>query len=178
MRNMTYLTPSPGGHEPERAQSAKRKKPEIKNKYLMLGNPTAIQGLKDILEECWHRQGFVCPPALTQYITQILADKLDKNPWQPEPSYAERYMQLKTPREALELGNTCFFTRSVFPTLGQRRGIASSYYVSIGQGCYDHVLRYSQLEPVKILKDHFEYCAEMTWTAVHAHGELREFWDL
>jgi hypothetical protein len=48
MRNMTYLTRGPGGHEPERAQSAKRKKPEIKNKYLMLGNPTAIQGLKDI----------------------------------------------------------------------------------------------------------------------------------
>ena len=144
----------------------------------MQTNPTADQGLRSILEDCWARQGFDCPETVTAYITRILADKLDKNPWQPEPSYAERYMQLKTPTEALELGNTCFFTRSVFPELGQRRGISSSYYVSIGQGCYEHVLRYSPIEPVKILKDHFEFCAEMTWTAVHSQGLLREFWDL
>ena len=118
------------------------------------------------------------PDHVTQYIVRILADKLDKNPWQPQPSYAEQFMMLRTPAQALELGNTCFFTRSVFPDLGRRRGISSSYYVDIGQACYHRVLTWSAVPAVQMLHDHFEWCAEMTHTAVHSQGAMRQFWDL
>ena len=141
-------------------------------------DPVAINGIRTILMETWEQYGFECPVYVTEYITRILADKLDKNPWQPEPSYAERYMTLRTPTEALELGNTCFFTRSVFPDLGKRRGINASYYVQLGQGCYERVLSHSTIPAVQTLNQHFEYCAEMTWTAVHSKGGVREFWDL
>lgn len=138
----------------------------------------AIKGIRDILEETWVQSGFAVPIYVTEYIARILADKLDKNPWQPEPSYAERYMTLKSPTEALALGNTCFFTRSVFPDLGRRRGINASYYVQIGQGCYDRVLSHTTIPAIRVINQHFEYCAEMTWTAVHSKGGVREFWDL
>jgi len=141
-------------------------------------NPTAHNGLRDILTESWDQHGFTCPLLVREYIVKILAEKIDQNPWQPEPSYAERYMTLRTPSQALDLGNTCFFTRSVFPDIGTRRGIRATYYTDIGQGAYDFVLSYSAIPAVRILRDHFEYCAEMTWTAVHSKDAIREFWDL
>jgi len=138
----------------------------------------AVSGIQAILTESWTRHGIDCPLYVKNYIARILAEKMDKNPWQPEPSYAEKFMTLRTPTEALELGNTCFFTRSVFPTIGERRGISSNYYVSIGQGCYEQVLKHSDIPAVRTLYDHFEYCAEITWTAVYTQGGVREFWDL
>jgi len=138
----------------------------------------AQQEFRKIIVETCSRQGWVIPEPVLNYTTRILADKLDKNPWQPEPSYAERYMSLKTPTEALELGNTCWFTRAVFPELMEKRGISSNYFVDMGQGCYELVLRYSELPAVRLLQKHFEFTAEMTHTAVRYFDCYREMWDL
>jgi hypothetical protein len=144
----------------------------------MLINPQARQGFRDILEETCNRQGWTVPTDLVNYTVAILTDKLDKNPWQPEPSYAERYMTLRTAQEALELGNTCWFTRAVFPELLERRGIASAYFVDMGQGCYARFLA-SQYNPtVELLRNHFEFTAEIAHTAVRSFGYWREMWDL
>ena len=137
----------------------------------------AIAGIKDILESTYEQQGWTIPDFLVYYQARLLADKIDKNPWQPEPSYAERYMQLKTPVEALELGNTCWFTRAVFPELGNRRGIKSSYYVDLGQGCYEMVLKYSDMPAIRLLHKHFEFLAEAAYTAIRHSGEFRSMWD-
>lgn len=137
-----------------------------------------MEAMKSLLTETWSNHGFDCPAYVTDYIARILTANIDKNPWQPEPSYAERYMTIKTVTQALDLGDTCFFTRSVFPDLGKRRGILPSYYVQIGKGCYEHVLSYSSIPAIVTINKHFEYCAEITWTAVHSKGGIREFWDL
>ena len=141
-------------------------------------NTTAITGFRDIMLETCQRQGWVIPQTLLDYTVKILADKLDKNPWQPEPSFAERYLTLKTPAQALELGNTCWFTRAVFPELMERRGISSSYFVQMGQGCYNIVLKHNEHPAITQLNRYFEFTAEMTHTAVRHCNSLREMWDL
>lgn len=141
-------------------------------------NHTAINGFRDILVETCTRQGWLIPQHTLDYAVKILADKLDKNPWQPEPSYAERYLTLKTPTEALELGNTCWFTRAVFPELLERRGISSNYFVDMGQGCYSLVLRHTEHPAIRTLYTHFEFTAEMAHTAVRYYDCFREMWDL
>ena len=141
-------------------------------------NYTAVKGFRDILQETCDRQGWTMPEPVLDYTVKILADKLAKNPWQPEPSYAERYLTLRTTQEALELGNTCWFTRAVFPELMERRGIKSSYFVDMGQGCYSRVLKVNPHPAITVLNQHFEFTAEMTLTAVRYCDHLREMWDL
>jgi hypothetical protein len=140
-------------------------------------NTTALKGIQAILEETYEQHGFTVPAHVVSYTAQILADKIDKNPWQPEPSYAERYLTLKTVNEALDLGNTCWFTRAVFPELGQRHGISSSYYVQLGQGCYERVLAVNEHPAIRVLNEHFEWTAEIAHTAVRYYGNWRSLWD-
>lgn len=140
-------------------------------------NKIAITGFKDILTETLELQGWEIPNPVVDYTVNLLANKLDKNPWQPEPSYAERYMTIKTVSDAQDLGDTCFFTRAVFPELGSRRGINSSYYVDIGQGCYSYVLKVKPDPAIKQIRDHFEFLSEVVWTAIREHGHFRPLWE-
>lgn len=142
-------------------------------------NTVAITAFKTLLTDTLDRQGWTMPMPLINYTVSILAEKLDKNPWQPEPSYAEQWMTIRTAEQALALGNTCWFTRAVFPELMQRRGIASSYYVDLGQGCYDRVLRgsYIDLPTVRAMRDHFEFTAEIALTAIRSEGGFRSMWE-
>jgi len=121
-------------------------------------NYTAVKGFRDILQETCDRQGWTMPEPVLDYTVKILADKLAKNPWQPEPSYAERYLTL--------------------PELMERRGIKSSYFVDMGQGCYSRVLKVNPHPAITVLNQHFEFTAEMTLTAVRYCDHLREMWDL
>lgn len=140
-------------------------------------NPTAVAGIKNLLKETYDVHGWEIPEYVVKYQADVLAAKIDKNPWQPEPSYAEQFMQIRTMAQALDLGNTCWFTRAVFPELGERRGIKSSYYVDLGQGCYELVLRYSDAPAVRALHRHFEFLAEAAYTAIRLNGEFRSMWD-
>lgn len=140
-------------------------------------NSVAQREIYQILCETNTRQGWSIPTYVIDYECRILAERMDKNPWQPEPSYAERYLQIKRPSEALELGNLCWFTRAVFPELGSRRGITASYYVDLGQSCYSMVLEHSRIPAVQIMRDHFEFCAEAVLTAIRYNGEFRSMWD-
>lgn len=137
----------------------------------------AEQGIKDILVETNERHGWNIPDYVIDYESRILAAKIDKNPWQPEPSYAERFMTLRTPTEALDLANTCWFTRAVFPELKSRHGIKSSYYVQLGSSCYELVLKHSDMPAVRVLHRNFEFLAECTYTAIRHYGEFRSMWD-
>lgn len=143
----------------------------------MLAPNFAAKELESILLECLERQGWSMPEAIVKRTVNILVNKIDKNPWQPEPSYAEVYLKISTPQALLALGDTCFFTRAVFPELGSRHGINSSYYVQLGQSCYDRFLKHTVSPTVEQLRDHFEYIAEMVYTAVWSKGDFRSMWD-
>jgi hypothetical protein len=137
----------------------------------------AKQAIQQLLTETNQTQGWQIPPWVVDYQAVILADKIDKNPWQPEPSYAERFMKITRVQDYLELGNTCWFTRAVFPELGQRRGINSSYYVQMGESCYQQFLRYNTMPAVSVLAEHFEFLAETAYTAIRCYGAFRSMWD-
>lgn len=137
----------------------------------------AEQGIRSILEETYDHHGWAIPAAIVNYQTQILAKHIDRNPWQPEPSYAERFLTLRTTREALDLAETCYFTRAVFPELKSRRGINSSYYVQLGQSCYDRVVAEVQLATIRQMRDNFEFLAECAYMAIRHYGDFRSMWD-
>lgn len=144
----------------------------------MLINTVAINGFKAIIRETVERQGWDLPKPTIDYCVMILSDKLDKNPWDPQPSYAEQYMTLRTAEQARLLGDTCFFARAVFPDYLERRGITSSYFTQLGQGCYTRVLKEHDIPAVEQLNRHFDYIAEMVWTAVRSEGNFRSMWEL
>ena len=139
-------------------------------------NIVAVNGIRDILKETVEAHSWQIPEPVLEYTVRILADKVDKMPWQPEPSYAEAYLKLRTPSAALELGNTCFFTRSVFPELLERRGLQASYFVELGQGSYSIALKYTQMPQIKAIRDNFEFLAEIVYTAVRMNGSFRSMW--
>lgn len=140
-------------------------------------NTIAIMGIRDILNETNERHGWVIPEYVVDYEARVLASKIDRNPWQPEPSYAERYMTLRSITEALELANTCWFTRAVFPELKRKHGIQSSYYVQLGSSCYEMVLKHSDMPAVRSLHKNFEFLAEAAYTAIRHYGDFRSMWD-
>jgi len=140
-------------------------------------NKTALNGFKDILTDTLKLQGWEIPSPVVTYTVQILANKVDKNSWQPEPSYAEKYMTIKSIFDAQELGDTCFFTRAIFPEIGNKRGINPSYYVDMGQGCYSYVLRVCPDPAIKQIRDHFEFLAEVVWTSIREFGHFRPLWE-
>ena len=130
-----------------------------------------------ILTECNQRQGWEIPEHVVSYESRVLASKIDKNPWQPEPSYAERFLTVRTPAEMLELGNICWFTRAVFPELGERRGLSKDYYSLLGRSCYESVLKWSEIYAVQTMYRHFDFLAETVYTALRYQQEFREMWD-
>ena len=139
-------------------------------------NIVAVNGIRDILKETVEAHSWQIPEPVLEYTVRILADKVDKMPWQPEPSYAEAYLKLRTPSAALELGNTCFFTRSVFPELLERRGLQASYFVELGQGSYSIALKHAPMPHIQALRDNFEFLAEIVYTAVRMNGDFRSMW--
>ena len=140
-------------------------------------NTWARSGIKDLLVETYDRHGWAIPVPVIDYQTTVLTEFVNKPDWQPRPSYAEQYMTMRTTGQAQALGNVCWFTRAVFPELGTRRGINSSYYVQLGQGCYERVLSQTELPAVKVLCEHFEFLAECAYTAIRLNGEFRSMWD-
>ena len=139
-------------------------------------NTVAASGIRSILKETVDVHGWVIPEPVLEYTVSILADKVDKMPWTPEPSYAEAYMMIRTPRQALDLGNTCFFTRSVFPELLERRGLSQNYFVELGQGSYSIALQYTNMPQIRAIRDNFEFLSEVVYTGIRLNGEFRSMW--
>lgn len=139
-------------------------------------NTAAVTGIRDILTETIEAHGWRIPEPVFEYTVRILAEKVTEMPWCPEPSYAERYMMLRTPNDALALGNTCFFTRSVFPELLERRGLTADYFVELGQGSYTIVLKHTNMPHIRVMRDNFEFLSEVVYTAIRLNGEFRSMW--
>lgn len=137
----------------------------------------AQKEFRKLMAECMERQGWQLPDETANYATGILVNKLDKNPWSPEPSYAEVYLKTNDPIALLALGDTCWFTRAVFPELGQRRGISSSYYVDLGTSCYARARRSITNPTLVQMEQHFEFLAEVAYTAIWSKGDFRSMWE-
>ena len=137
-----------------------------------------IHAFDQLFADTLDRQGWTVPKALQKVMIDILVEKINKNPWCPEPSYAEQYLMARSPQALKSLGDTCWFTRAVFPDLGQHRGINASYYTDLGQGCYHRLLRHTGPDTtLELMIRHFDFLAEVTWTVIHSQGRFREMWS-
>ncbi|NBR60131.1 MAG: hypothetical protein EBT86_00505 [Actinobacteria bacterium] len=136
------------------------------------------QAFDQLFDDTLNRQGWLVPKSLKRAMVSILVEKLDKNPWQPEPSYAQLYLTARRPETLKWLGDTCWFTRAIFPQLGTRRGISASYYTDLGQGCYSRLLNYIGPDNnLELMIRHFDFLAEVAWTVVHSQGQFRKMWS-
>lgn len=136
------------------------------------------QAFNMLMTDTLERQGWHIPQKLQQHMIEVLVNKIDQNPWQPQPSYAEQYMTVRGTEAIMALGDTCWFTRAIFPEIGNKRGISSSYYTELGQSCYTRVL--AQIGPhayLEQLRNHFDFLAEVAWTVIHSQGDFREMWS-
>lgn len=83
--------------------------------------------------------GFQMPPALQEYIVDMLASRVDRVDIIPEPSFGERYLQLYTQPRLYELkdyADSVLFFCSLLPEYGRRRGLDIDYYATLGISTY------------------------------------------
>ena len=86
-----------------------------------------------------HRVGFDMPLDLENYLVDLLTARLDRVDIIPEPSFAERYLQLYSEHrlgEFKDYADSALFFVSLMPEYGRRRGLDMSYYASLGISTY------------------------------------------
>ncbi len=93
----------------------------------------------------WHLRdrlldsGCAVPELLIEYLTDLLTSRLDRVDIIPDPSFAERYLQLYLePRvsEIVDYADSALFFCSLMPEYGRRRGVSMDYYATLGISSY------------------------------------------
>jgi len=85
------------------------------------------------------RTGVVMPLLLEQYLVDLLTDRLRRVDIIPDPSFAERYLQLyQEPRRQpfKDYADSALFFVSLMPEYGRRRGLDMDYYATLGISTY------------------------------------------
>lgn len=83
--------------------------------------------------------GVELPLALEQYLAQLLADRVQQVDIIPDPSFAERYLQLyqyTTVAAYANYADQCLFFCGLMPDYGLRRGLTLDYYCALGISAY------------------------------------------
>jgi len=134
-------------------------------------NQTYFDAINTLVDECQTVKGLDLPKPITIYCTAILADKLDKPLWEPQPTWAERYLTMKSAQDAKELGDTAMWAVGICPTYLTRRGMSRSYYVQIGQGAYLKASNELNQELYTLLSTHFLFVSEFLKQCVSAQQD-------
>lgn len=130
-----------------------------------------LTAITTLVTDCEQTTGTDLPTTIKLYTISILAERLNTPNWQPDPSWAERYLTLRTAHEAKQLGDTALFAVAVFPTLGNRRGISKNYYTSIGQGAYSKAAEKLNEHLYLQLSEHFEFVANFMGQCVNRYPQ-------
>lgn len=100
---------------------------------------TVRSEFQQLIRERQQETGFEMPLLLEQYLVDLLATRLDRVDVIPQPSFAERYLELyHRPRlgELKDYADQCLFFVSLLPEYGHRRGLDLDYYSSLGISVY------------------------------------------
>lgn len=132
----------------------------------------------DHLAEHGEKTGFTPPTLLLVYLSELLAERLDRVDIIPEPSFGERYLQLYN---CVRLGDfkdyadsTLFFT-SLLPDYGRRRGLDLDYYASLGISVYYTLGDLSQDSRYTQLGNWFYHLQRFLNSALHPEQDLQLF---
>jgi hypothetical protein len=94
---------------------------------------------KELIQEHEYETGFEMPEMLECYVVDLLTDRLHRVDIIPEPSFAERYLQLynKPSISAMkDYADSALFFCSLMPEYGRRRGLSMDYYATLGISTY------------------------------------------
>lgn len=94
---------------------------------------------QELVKEHEYETGFEMPLSLEAYIVDLLTDRLNRVEIIPQPSFAERYLQLhQTPTVSAmkDYADSALFFCSIMPEYGRRRGLSMDYYATLGISTY------------------------------------------
>jgi len=100
---------------------------------------TVRSEFQELIRDKSEATGFTMPPLLEQYLVDLLVSRLDRVDLIPQPSFAERYLQLyQTPRisDLKDFADQCLFFTALLPDYGRRRGLDMTYYATLGISTY------------------------------------------
>lgn len=125
--------------------------------------------------------GFQAPESLIYYLADLLAERLDRTEIIPQPSFAERYLELYNCyrlNDFKDYADSALFFVSLLPEYGRRRGLDLDYYATLGISTYytladlSHDQRYTQLG------NWFYYLQRFLNSALHPRDHLNLYtWD-
>lgn len=122
--------------------------------------------------------GFQMPLALTEYVVDVLASRVDRVDIIPEPSFGERYLQLySSPRlyELKDFADSALFFCSLLPEYGRRRGLDVSYYATLGISTYYTLGDLAPDARFTQLGNWFYHLQKFLYSALHPETKLQLF---
>jgi hypothetical protein len=93
----------------------------------------------NFIKDTQQQTGYTFPEEVEAYMVFLLADRTTKNNLIPDPSFAEKYLQLYNTNnfeEIKQFADDCLFFTSFMPMWGKRRGLGMDYYASLGISSY------------------------------------------
>lgn len=129
----------------------------------------------DHLAEHRDRTGFAAPDQLVFYLAELLAQRLDRVDLIPEPSFAERYLELYACHRLSEFkdyADSALFFVSLLPGYGHRRGLDINYYANLGISVYYTLGDLTRDDRYTQLGNWFYHLQRFLYTALHDRADL------
>jgi hypothetical protein len=124
------------------------------------------------------RTGVTLPATLADYLTLLLASRLDRVDIIPDPSFAERWLliqQRPTTPALVDYADTCLFFTSLLPEYGQRRGLSITYYTTLGQSAYQSAATLADEPCYQQLAEWFVFLQRFLNSAIKPEQRLELF---
>ncbi len=119
---------------------------------------------RDIIAQHVHSRaedlGFSAPPLLITYLVDLLAQRVARVDIIPDPSFAERYLQLAQINSAelyQDYADSALFFCSLMPQYGHKRGLSMDYYATLGISSYYTAAQLAQDQRFTQLGNWFYY---------------------
>ena len=98
-----------------------------------------IRTFYTLIKERERETGFNMPDTVECYCVMLLAERVEKTDLIPDPSFAEKYLQLYSTKNHAEIkhfADDCLFFTSILPEYGNKRGLNMDYYATLGISSY------------------------------------------
>lgn len=137
---------------------------------------TASREFYDHLSSIAEQQGFTAPSLLIVYLADMLTERLHRVDIIPEPSFAERYLELYTEHDLSQFkdyADSALFFVSLMPEYGRRRGLDMDYYATLGISTYYSLADLAEDPRYTQLGNWFYYLQRFLATALHKDRTLQ-----
>jgi hypothetical protein len=125
-----------------------------------------------MVDDTCQRKGYAIPSYVKPYLVELMSYWAERTDFTPDPSFAERYMTLAGSEKYKEFADQCLFCVSLFPELGQRRGIPTSYYAGLGSSAYWALAQYQvHVKLFTTLSIGFELCSKVIGETVRQNSD-------